>query len=151
MTLFGSDCLLWILMMFYYKYNFSELNGNCWFLWSINQIDKNYHHWALVYMSYEQVAKGPRSLKGLVKLWTICVKLVLPGLQIDSKADHNPHANWYWWKYVFYAITFMLWLISRLWLKIAIIWQILAIFGLFWQIFCSTDSIYAYFKLEMHQ
>ena len=37
--------------------------------------------------------KGPRSLKGLVKLWAICVKLVLPGLQIDSKADHNPLPN----------------------------------------------------------
>ena len=41
----------------------------------------------------KHLRKGPRSLKGLVKLWAICVKLVLPGLQIDSKADHNPHAN----------------------------------------------------------
>ena len=37
--------------------------------------------------------KEPGSLKGLVKLWTICRVLVLPGLQIDSKADHDPHAN----------------------------------------------------------
>ena len=38
--------------------------------------------------------------------------------------------------------------ISHLWLKIAINWLI---FSLFWQIFCPTDYIYAYFKLEMHQ
>ena len=38
-------------------------------------------------------SKGPGSLKGLVKLWTICRVLVLPGLQMDSKADHDPHAN----------------------------------------------------------
>ena len=49
--------------------------------------------------------KGPGLFTCLVKLWTICLFLLLPGLQIDSKADHNPHANWYWWKYVFYAIT----------------------------------------------
>ena len=39
------------------------------------------------------MGKEPGSLKGLVKLWTICRVLVLPGLQIDSKADHDPHAN----------------------------------------------------------
>ena len=51
------------------------------------------------------ILKEPGSLKGLVKLWTICRVLVLPGLQMDSKADHDPHANWDWWKYVFYAMT----------------------------------------------
>ena len=49
--------------------------------------------------------KGPGSLEGLVKLWKISRVLVLPGLQMDSKADHDPHANWDWWKYVFYAMT----------------------------------------------
>ena len=34
-------------------------------------------------------AKGPGTLKGLAS----CVFLVLPGLQMDSKADHSPHAN----------------------------------------------------------
>ena len=38
-------------------------------------------------------SKGPGSLKGLVKLWACCLFLVLPGLQMGSKADHNPHAN----------------------------------------------------------
>ena len=38
-------------------------------------------------------SKEPGSLKGLVKLWTICRVSVLPGLQMDSKADHDPHAN----------------------------------------------------------
>ena len=37
--------------------------------------------------------KGPGTLNGVVKLWMSCVFLVLPGLQMNSKADHNPHAN----------------------------------------------------------
>ena len=35
--------------------------------------------------------KGLGLFTCLVKLWTICLFLVLPGLQIDSKADHNPN------------------------------------------------------------
>ena len=42
---------------------------------------------------YVYFSKGPGSLKGLVKLWTICVFRVLPGLQMDSKADRNPHVT----------------------------------------------------------
>ena len=38
--------------------------------------------------------------------------------------------------------------ISHLWLKIGLF---KAIFDLFLQVFCSTDHIYAYFKLEMDQ
>ena len=37
--------------------------------------------------------KGPGSLEGLVRIWKIWVFLVLPGLQMNSKAYHNPHAN----------------------------------------------------------
>ena len=37
--------------------------------------------------------KGPGTLNGVVKLWMSCVFLVLPGLQMNSKADHNPHAK----------------------------------------------------------
>ena len=37
--------------------------------------------------------KGPGTLNGVVKLWMSCVFLVLPGLQMNSKANHNPHAN----------------------------------------------------------
>ena len=37
--------------------------------------------------------KRPGTLNGVVKLWMSCVFLVLPGLQMNSKADHNPHAN----------------------------------------------------------
>ena len=51
------------------------------------------------------IIKGPGTLNGVVKLWMSCVFLVLPGLQMNSKADHNPHAKWDWWQYVFYAIT----------------------------------------------
>ena len=50
-------------------------------------------------------AKGPATLKGVVKLWSICAVRTLPIVQIDSKSNHNPHANWDWWIYVFYAIT----------------------------------------------
>ena len=39
------------------------------------------------------VTKGPGSLEGLVRIWKIWVFLVLPGLQMNSKAYHNPHAN----------------------------------------------------------
>ena len=39
--------------------------------------------------------------------------------------------------------------ISHLWLKIAIIWPIFSHFGLFVQVFCSTDYISVYFKLKM--
>ena len=38
--------------------------------------------------------------------------------------------------------------ICHLWLKIGLF---KAMFGLFLQVFCSTDHIYAYFKLEMDQ
>ena len=39
------------------------------------------------------ISKGPGSLEGLVRIWKIWVFLVLPGLQMNSKAYHNPHAN----------------------------------------------------------
>ena len=45
-------------------------------------------------------------------------------------------------------IAFLSHKISHLWLKKAFF---LAMFGLFLQTFCSSDYIYAYFKLEMHQ
>ena len=51
---------------------------------------------------------------------------VLPGVQIVSKADHKPHANWDWWKYNFWGIRFA-------------------------SLFALTDYIYAYFKLEMYK
>ena len=37
--------------------------------------------------------KGPGTLKDLVKLLTSCLFLVLPGLQMNSKADHNPRVH----------------------------------------------------------
>ena len=46
-----------------------------------------------VVMLMMRVPKGPGTLNGVVKLWMSCVFLVLPGLQMNSKADHNPHAN----------------------------------------------------------
>ena len=46
-----------------------------------------------------------RGQRDLAKLWTSCMFLELPGLQMNSKPNYNPHANWDWWKYVFYAIT----------------------------------------------
>ena len=39
------------------------------------------------------VKKGPGSSKGLVKLWTSCLFLVLLGIHLGSKADQNPHAT----------------------------------------------------------
>ena len=65
---------------------------------------------------------------------------------MGSKADHNPHANWDWWKCTFYAIT----LAVYGW-KQPSFGHFLAIFGLFCQIFCSSDHIYVYFRLELHQ
>ena len=48
------------------------------------------------------LTKGPATLKGLVKLWRICGVQVLPGVQIDSKADHNSvpklEAALPWWR-----------------------------------------------------
>ena len=90
--------------------------------------------------------KGPATLKALVKLWRICVVGVLLSHQMNSKVDHSPHANWDWWKYIFYAITLVIY--GWKWPSFD---HFLAIFGLFLQIFYSTDYIYAYFKLEMHQ
>ena len=49
--------------------------------------------------------KGPATLKGLVKLWWICELRTLLGVQMNSKVDHNPPANWDWWTYIFYGIT----------------------------------------------
>ena len=43
------------------------------------------------------VSKGPGTLNGVVKLWMICLFLVLPGLQMNSKADHNPQSLWKAW------------------------------------------------------
>ena len=103
-TLFGGDWLLWILMMFHYKYTFRSwmITVDFYGLWTklirIIIIE-------LLYMGHTSKWQRGRGLWKDWSNWTICVKLVLPGLQIDSKADHNLHANWYWWKYVFYAIT----------------------------------------------
>ena len=47
----------------------------------------------IIFWENEPTAKGPGTLNGVVKLWMSCVFLVLPGLQMNSKADHNPHAN----------------------------------------------------------
>ena len=44
-------------------------------------------------LSCLEASKGPGTLNGVVKLWMSCVFLILPGLQMNSKADHNPHAN----------------------------------------------------------
>ena len=45
----------------------------------------------------------PTTMKGLVKLWKICVVRALPGVQIDSKADHNCmpklEAALPWWRW----------------------------------------------------
>jgi hypothetical protein len=37
--------------------------------------------------------KGLGSLEGLVRIWMIFVFLALPGLQMNSKAYYNLHAN----------------------------------------------------------
>ena len=52
----------------------------------------------------QKLSKGPATLKSLVKLRRICGVRVLPGVQMDSKVDHNSPANWDWWKYDFWAI-----------------------------------------------
>jgi hypothetical protein len=59
--------------------------------------NKWWYHLLLIF-TWEQAWKGPATLKGLVKLWWICAVRTLLGVQIDSKADHNPHTNWDWWK-----------------------------------------------------
>ena len=53
------------------------------------------------YIKFWRRAKGPGSLKGLVKLWMSCLFLVFLGNQLGSKADQNPHATWHWGKYPF--------------------------------------------------
>ena len=88
-----------------------------WFYMGYNSAERAEHSAAMFWTphkpifreknSYTKLArgKGPATLKGLVKLWWICAVRTLLGVQIDSKADHNPHANWDWWKYIFYAKT----------------------------------------------
>ena len=39
------------------------------------------------------LSKGPATLKSLVKLRRICGVRVLPGVQMDSKVDHNSPAK----------------------------------------------------------
>ena len=72
-----------------YKYKMKYNNNR----YDFTDLIKLYSAAAFINGDRYSAAKGPGSLKGLVKLWTICRVLVLPGLQMDSKADHDPHAN----------------------------------------------------------